>query len=198
MALIDDAVEFIIPALQPHEGHFPALWGAPDRPQRATYAGTLAASLAGWFSGQGIGTRLMACSPDLSVLRLRLRLGDDSDYEEDENGEPTAMLGKLHEHINQPIDGNFQVMPDLRVFAGESLYLIKPMQLRFWLRSTALADADEVALELQQLKEPLDLPLDGSCAPGLDQGRQHRIPITVNTAHKGVQLRSPSRWPAKP
>ena len=152
VALIDDAVDFIIPALQPHEGHFPALWGAPDRAQRAIYAGTLAVSLAEWFSGQGIGTRLMACSPDLSVLRLRL--GDHSDYEEDEIGELTTVLGKLHEHINQPIDGNFQVMPDLRVFAGESLYLIKPMQLRFWLRSTALADADEIALELQQLKEP--------------------------------------------
>jgi hypothetical protein len=94
----------------------------------------------------------MACSPDLSVLRLQL--GDDSAYEEDANGELTTVLGKLHEHINQPIDGNFQVMPDLRVFAGESLYLVKPMQLRFWLRSTALADADAIALELQQLTEP--------------------------------------------
>lgn len=153
VALIDDAVEFIIPALQPHEGHFPALWGTPDQARRATYAQTLTSSLAGWFRGRGgIGARLMACSPDLAVLRLRL--GDDSAYEEDESGELTAVLGKLHEHINQPIDGNFQVMPDLRVFAGESLFLIKPMQLRFWLRSTALADADAIALELQQLKEP--------------------------------------------
>lgn len=153
VALIDDAVDFIIPALQPHEGHFPALWGAPDRLQRATYAQTLAASLTEWFRDRGgIGTRLMACSPDLSVLRLRL--GDETPYEEDENGELTAVLGKLHDHINQPIDGNFQVMPDLRVFAGESLYLVKPMQLRFWLRSTALADADEIALDLQQLTEP--------------------------------------------
>jgi len=64
------------------------------------------------------------------------------------------VLGKLQGQIKQPIDGNFQIMPDLRVFAGESLYLIKPMQLRFWLRSTALADADAIALELQQLTEP--------------------------------------------
>jgi hypothetical protein len=93
----------------------------------------------------------VACSPDLSVLRLRL--GEDQDYHEDENGDLTAVLGRLHEHINQPINGNFQVMPDLRVFAGESLYLVKPMQLRFWLRSTALADADDIVLELQQLTE---------------------------------------------
>lgn len=153
VALIDDAVDYIIPALQPHEGHFPALWGAPDRPQRAAYADTLAASLSGWFRGRGgIGTRLMACSPDLSVLRLRL--GEGAPYEEDDDGELTDVLGKLHGHIKQPIDGNFQIMPDLRVFAGESLYLIKPMQLRFWLRSTALADADAIALELQQLTEP--------------------------------------------
>ena len=153
MALIDDAVEFIIPALQPHEGHFPALWGTPDRVQREMYAQTLTRSLADWFRNQGgIGARLMAHSPDLAVLRLRL--GADADYEEAEDGELSDMLGKLHKHINQPIDGNFQVMPDLRVFAGESLYLIKPMQLRFWLRSTALADADAIALELQQFTEP--------------------------------------------
>ena len=41
-------------------------------------------------------------------------------------------------------------MPDLRVFVGNCLYLIKPMQTRFWLRSTALADADGIALDLQQ------------------------------------------------
>jgi hypothetical protein len=65
------------------------------------------------------------------------------------------VLGRLSEHINQSLDGNFQVMPDLRVFVGESLFLIKPMQMRFWLRSTALADADAIALDLQQATAPL-------------------------------------------
>ena len=129
IALIEDTVDFVIPALQPHEGHFPALWRAPERLQRSSYATTLATSLAGWFPGQGgIGTRLIACSPDLSVLRLTL--GEDSEYDEDETADLTSVLGRLHEHINQPISGNFQVMPDLRVFVGKSLFLIKPMQLR--------------------------------------------------------------------
>lgn len=154
IALIDDAVEFVLPALQPHEGQFPALWGEPKRTQRSAYATTLATSLAVWFPREGgIGTRLVACSPDLSVLKLTL--GEESEYDEDENADLTSVLGRLHEHINQPIDGNFQVMPDLRVFVGKSLYLIKPMQMRFWLRSTALADADAIALDLQHITEPL-------------------------------------------
>jgi hypothetical protein len=35
------------------------------------------------------------------------------------------------------------------VFVENDLYLIKPMQKRFWLESTALADADAVARELE-------------------------------------------------
>lgn len=150
IALVDDTVDYIMPALQPHEGHFPALWGAPDRVERGCYARTLAQSLSDWLRGSdGIGTRLMAHSADLSVLRLKI--GGACDYEEEESGELTTVLGRLAEHINQPLDGNFQLTPNLRAFVGDSLYLVKPMQRRFWLRSTALADADAIALDLQQV-----------------------------------------------
>lgn len=148
IALIDDTVEAILPALQPHEGHFPKLWGAPDEPQRAQYAHTLTASLADWFKGKKIGTRLVARGADLAILRLHL--GGHEDYAEDAAGELSHVLEQLAAHINRPLDGNFQLMPDLRVFVGDCLYLIKPMQMRFWLRSTALADADGIALDLQQ------------------------------------------------
>lgn len=148
IALIDDTVEAILPALQPHEGHYPKLWGAPDEQQRAQYAHTLAASLADWFKGKRIDAQLVARSADLAILRLRL--GGHKDYAEDITGELSDVLEQLAGHIHRPLDGNFQLMPDLRVFVGDCLYLIKPMQMRFWLRSTALADADGVALDLQQ------------------------------------------------
>lgn len=148
IALIDDTVEAILPALQPHEGHFPKLWDAPDGPQRAQYAHTLAASLADWFKGKKIGARLVARGADLAILRLHL--GGHEDYDEDAGGELSDVLEQLAVHIHRPLDGNFQLMPDLRVFVGDCLYLIKPMQVRFWLRSTALADADGIALDLQQ------------------------------------------------
>jgi hypothetical protein len=148
IALIDDTVEAILPALQPHEGHFPKLWGPPDEPQRAQYAHTLSASLGDWFKGKKIDTRLVARGADLAILRLQL--GGHEDYAEDAAGELSDVLEQLAAHIHRPLDGNFQLMPDLRVFVGNCLYLIKPMQTRFWLRSTALADADGIALDLQQ------------------------------------------------
>ncbi|MEI8395025.1 MAG: N-6 DNA methylase [Rhodospirillaceae bacterium] len=152
IVLIDDTVESILPALQPHEGHFPKLWAAPDKPQRAQYARTLAVSLGEWFRGQTIDTRLVAQGADFAILRLRL--GGREDYVEDQSAELGAVLAELSSHIHRPLDGNFQLMPDLRVFVGDCLYLIKPMQMRFWLRSTALADADGIALDLQQAVAP--------------------------------------------
>jgi hypothetical protein len=146
--MIDDTVEAILPALQHHEGHFPKLWGAPDKPHRAQNPHTLSASLADWLKAKKIDARLVARGADLAILRLHL--GGHEDYAEDAAGELSEVLEQLAAHIHRPLDGNFQLMPDLRVFVGDCLYLIKPMQMRFWLRSTALADADGIALDLQQ------------------------------------------------
>lgn len=154
IALIDDTVEFILPALQPHEGNYPNLWRSPSREQRSLYAETLAASLSEWFRERdtSIGTRLVALGLDLAILRLCV--GENEPYSEDSNGELVGVLRTLAKHIHQPLDGNFQLMPDMRVFVGDSLYLVKPMQQRFWLRSTALADADAIALDLEQATVP--------------------------------------------
>lgn len=45
------------------------------------------------------------------------------------------------------LPGNVQLVPDLRFVIGSDMYLVKPMQLRHWLRSTALADAEQIAAE---------------------------------------------------
>lgn len=151
--MIDDAVERIIPAVQPHEGGYPDIWKAPTEPDRRAYATTLVASVANWLRNEGaVSPRLEACSADLAVLRLALD-GASTGYSEARDTSLAEVLSRISEHIRQPLDGNFQLVPDLRVFVGKNLYLIKPMQQRFWLRSTALADADAIAMDLQDAAE---------------------------------------------
>ena len=45
----------------------------------------------------------------------------------------------------QQEQGRFVFCQNLKVFDGNSLYILKPMQMRFWSRTAALNDADEVA-----------------------------------------------------
>lgn len=149
IVLIEDAVEKIIPAVQPHVGNYPDLWKAPTEADRRAYAATLVASVSDWFRGSGrISAHLEASSADLAILRLSLN-GEPERYAESQNHAVTEALAHISEQIHQPLAGNFHLVPDLRVFAGKNLYLIKPMQLRFWLRVTALADADAIVMDLQ-------------------------------------------------
>jgi hypothetical protein len=146
--LVEDALEKIIPAVQPHQGNYPDLWKAPAETDRRAYATTLIASLSPWLSDGLISAQLEAATADLGVLRLSLDTGAAT-YTEAGDASLADALSRISEHIRQPLDGNFQLMPDLRVFVGQNLYLIKPMQQRFWLRSAALADADAIAMDLQ-------------------------------------------------
>ena len=151
ITLIDDAVEKIIPAVQPRENSFPDIWQLADSKDRRNYATTLVRSMAEWFDrDRTVGINLEARNDDLAILRLTLEEdGQKSDYIEENNSSVGEALAKIFKYIHQPLPGNFQLIPDFRMFIGNDLYLVKPTQKRFWLKSVALADADAIALDLQ-------------------------------------------------
>ena len=148
--LVEDAVEHVIPAVQPGRGRSPAIWHSSTPRDRREYARTLTGALADWFEGDcSIGARLVAHNDDLTILRLSMRGGaGPSDYAEDDDQHVAAALSRLAEHVGQPLSGNFQTLPDFRVFAGRDLFLVKPAGKRFWLRSAALADANAIVVDL--------------------------------------------------
>ena len=146
--LVEDTVEHVVPAVQPNRGRFPALWRASTHDDRWEYARTLAGALADWLDGS-VGTRLVARNDDLAILQLSLRDGPGTfDYAEDNDGAVAEALSRLAEHVHEPLPGNFQALPDFRVFAGRDLFLVKPAGKRFWLRSAALADANAIVIDL--------------------------------------------------
>lgn len=150
IVLIEDGVECIIPATQPHEGSYPHIWSAPTEKDRREYAKVLSSSMAPWFIGQSISASLEAKSADIGVLRISLTdSASGRDYREASGDMIGETLSRISKHLPQRLPGNFQVIPDLRVFIENDLYLIKPMQRRFWLRSAALADAEAIATDLQ-------------------------------------------------
>ena len=148
--LVEDTVEHVIPAVQPNRGRVPTLWRPSTRDDRHAYARTLASALADWLDGDGsIGTRLVARNDDLAILQLSLRAGPGAfDYVEDDDESVAEALSRLAEHVHEPLPGNFQALPDFRVFAGRDLFLVKPAGKRFWLRSAALADANAIVIDL--------------------------------------------------
>ncbi len=149
--LVDDTVERIIPSIQPRRSRLPDIWKPANPEDRRSYADALIRGMAEWFDPDcTIGIRLEARNDDLAVLRLTLEEGrGQAGYAEEDDGSVGDALAKLSEHVHQPLPGNFQLMPDFRIFAGNHLYLVKPARRRFWLKSAALADADAIALDLQ-------------------------------------------------
>lgn len=153
--IIEDTVTYILPSIQPNGGTFPEIWMQTDISQRKMYATALQKSLKQWFGdGAGMQISLVAKNSDFALIKLQLTEAmKDGLYFENNQQNFQKSLETLSAAVNDPIERNFQTIPDMRVFVGDSLYLIKPLQLRFWLESSALADADSIASDLQTLIE---------------------------------------------
>ena len=152
IALVEDAVGEVIPFVQPSKRASVDLWKPAGKGDRRTYASTLGRSMKQWFDEDvNIAIVLEARNEDLALLHLRLveRQREEPYRERDDKAIGDA-LRRLAARVDVPLPGNFQVVPDFRLFIGSSLYLTKPLQRRFWLRSAAIADADAIAMELHE------------------------------------------------
>ena len=150
IALVEDAVEKVIPCAQPHVGASVDLWKPAGRIDRQAYASTLVRTMAQWLDEDaGISVVLEARNEDLALLHLRLvERRSEEPYREQDSRPIGEALTRLGAHVDIRLPGNFQLVPDFRLFIGSSLYLVKPLQRRFWLKSAAIADADAMAMEL--------------------------------------------------
>ena len=150
IALVEDAVDEVIPSIQPHPGTSIDLCRPASQTDREVYTSTLVASMSDWFDKTvAINAVLEARNDDLALLHLQLvDAGSGAPYKEQDSRAVGEAIGRLGAQMQVPLPGNFQLVPDFRFFTGKSLRLVKPLQRRFWLRSAAIADADALAMEL--------------------------------------------------
>ena len=148
--LVEDTVAHVIPAIHPARNSVPEVWRSPTWEDRRRYAHALLRRMSDWFEGDyTAAARLEAHNDDLAILRLTLqREHEASEYHEVKSSRVNNVLADLAAQVGRPLAGNFQLLPDFRLVTGDHLYLVKPAQKRFWLRSAAIADADAIALDL--------------------------------------------------
>lgn len=147
VAIVEDTVNAIIPAMQPRRSAgLQPIWAAASPVQREAYAAMLCKALAPHFR-LPVSASLAARATDVAVLKLRI--GDAvTPYAENTSSEFNEFLAPITAKLSMELPGNVQLIPDLRIVDGRDMYLVKPTAVRHWLRSTALADAEQIAAEL--------------------------------------------------
>ena len=150
ISLVEETVKDVIPAIQPSCGQYPSTWQPPSFEERRAYSRTLQRRLSGFFSGnQSPLVRLYARNNDYAILEISLTSDPSDGYTESERRPFSLAIAELARALGEPIGMNYCVRPDLRIFAGSRLFTVKPLQKRFWLHASALADAGAIGLELE-------------------------------------------------
>lgn len=152
-ALVEEAVEYRFPSVQPSRRAFPSVWHETSPDDRRAYARAVQRRLTGWFTdNRSPAVRLVARNNDYAIIELSVGpRRRDTDYSEGDLRVYATALAELTDRLPGTKGRNFALTPDVRIFAGGRLFLIKPLQKRYWLLSAAMADSDAIVSDLDYL-----------------------------------------------
>ena len=106
--------------------------------------------------GRRVSVSLIAQDNDLVVAKLRRCAAEDWAEYSERNLALGEALARVSRAMNRPLPGNLHQLGSLRVYTGQDLYLVKPNRMRFWTRSAARADAEDILIDLWPTKETTD------------------------------------------
>ncbi len=153
--LVEDTNDVIIPSIQPSRAseRIPTLRQSTPA-VRGQYMSMLCDTLNVWTRGSPYSVRGRETVSESAGVGLVL-------LERIKNGKAAASLPQRRteevseEELIQTLErlrkafahelGSVQMLRGLKVFEGNQLYVIKPLSQRFWTRTAALNDADEIA-----------------------------------------------------
>src|SRR5581483_9816604 len=149
--LVEDTNAIIIRSTRPSKAsdRIPTL-KASTPPKRREYTDLLCGSLNDWAKGGPFRVQArVETSPKsgIGVVVLERHLVG-SRPDNDRQAEQTTELAPLLEHLQEVCKrklGSVETLRGLKVFDGNRLYLVKPLNQRFWTKTAALNDADDIA-----------------------------------------------------
>ena len=147
--LIADTMEVIVPSVRPTRKRVDVPTIRPSTAaQRDKYLHLLCKTLNGWASGgkYRVDGR-WAASSDVGVglvLLEKTPRGERPKHMDLPMGQVLPTLFRLQQTAARRL-GGFELVRGAKVFEDNRLYLIKPLGQRFWTKTAALNDADEIA-----------------------------------------------------
>lgn len=153
--VVEDTLNYVLPSIQPRSKGFPRLWNKAGKIQWQEYISTLLSTLEDWLhDGSYLSATLITDNPDALLLGLKIEQSPPKQPVTlcERGGDFNSALSIINEEIKQLESRNIQLIPDFRIFIADTLYLLKPRIMRFWLKSTALNDADAIIADLQTQK----------------------------------------------
>lgn len=145
--LIDDTLNLAVKSFHPRENtiNIPTLANA-DEKQAKEYAKTLCEMLNNFGEGSQFKVKgeIYRGMP-YSVVHISLSERTNRTISISESKDDLTKIIQRMGHLLQQRQEQFIFCQNLKVFDGDDLYILKPMQMRFWSRTSALNDADEIA-----------------------------------------------------
>ena len=148
-SLIEDTVRVTVPSVRPTRKRplVPTIEPSKEK-QRVDYTKELCDTLNGWskngpFRVHGFTTVSREFGVGIAVLE-KLRLDAQSVGIPEDFQQVFAAMHELRDASSQRLN-TFELIRGAKVFDRNRLYLIKPIGQRFWTKTAALNDADEIA-----------------------------------------------------
>lgn len=152
IALVEETINYVIPATRPLPKAYPSIWQPSSYADRRAYSSTLRNHLSGWFVGdQDPSVRMYARNDDYAILKISRTTDGTAPYAESDCKPFPLALGELGQAVGDSLSINFCAQLDVQLFVGGNLYLVKPLEKRYWLHSAAISDVGSIAAELESL-----------------------------------------------
>jgi hypothetical protein len=157
--VVEDGIREVLPSVQPHRGVVTPLLKDSTDSERREYARMIVGTLDRWMNGS-VHVRVLDGKREWSLVELSLNAPESKSTIRVEQ-QPESLVKALQRVMATLPTGsshNVQLRPDFKVLVDDALFLIKPPDARFWMRSAALNDADEIAgdLLLQQKRKVMN------------------------------------------
>jgi len=150
-SIVEEGVTKVIPSMQPRRGTATALLREVGRQDELDYVTTLIATLQRWVKGtKRLQATLLGAQSPWRAIQLRF-VDNAPNQPVIINQDSAALIEAIHQFMSAlPAQHtrNLYFASKLKVFVGDTLILVKPLDSRFWLRTAALNEADEIAADL--------------------------------------------------